>query len=87
MMIHPGNALPECRQQNRSNDTPIVNQQYLNQKWEFSHEPTYNLKAKKQGYPTHIFSYLLLFYFWSYRPNNINRMIIGSVLLLTVYDV
>jgi hypothetical protein len=63
IMIHPSNVLSDCQQQNRSNDTLVVNQQYLNQKWEFSHEPTYYLKAEKQGYPIHIFSYFSLFYF------------------------
>jgi len=74
----------KCRQQNRFNDTLVVNKLYLNQKWTFSHKPEYHLKAEKQSSLTHISLYLLLFYFQRYVPNNANVMIIEPVLLPTV---
>jgi hypothetical protein len=76
-----------CQQQNWFNETPLVNQQYLYQKWIFFHKLKCHLKAEKKGLLKHIFLYLLRFYCRSYKPNNLNVTIIEPVLLPTVYRI
>ena len=66
------------------NRTSLVNPPYLDQKWLFSHDTRCYLKAKRKEFPVHIFSYLLEFYFESYKPSNTNVSIIKPVLLTTV---